>query len=61
MSIQLPQGSIESHRITVVSYITEDGGAAYVVDTNGEVPMTSFLGLLVVAQQEILHWNEEND
>ena len=56
MSVELPDGCIESHRVTIVSYLTPDGGSAYLVDTAGDMPMTSYLGLLVVAQQEILQW-----
>ena len=60
VSIELPDGCIESHRVTIISYLTPDGGAAYTVDTRGDLPMTSYLGLLVVAQQEILRWADDD-
>lgn len=59
--IELPDGAIRSHALTVVSYLTPGGGSAYAVHTEGDAPMTSYLGLLIVAQQEILHWGDDED
>ena len=59
MSVELPEGAIESHALTIVSYLTADGGSAYAVTTTGEANMTSYLGLLIVAQQEILRWGDD--
>jgi len=60
MPIELPEGAVETHGIHVVSYITQDGGSAYVVNATGDSSMTAYLGLLVVAQQEILRWNDDD-
>lgn len=59
--VDLPDGAVQSHSITIVSYLTQDGGAAYAVHTSGEASMTSYLGLLVVAQQQILQWGDDDD
>ncbi len=56
----VPDGAVESHSITITSYLTGDGGSAYVLSTTGEANMTSYLGLLVIAQQEILRWGDDD-
>ena len=56
---ELPDGAIETHTLNITSYITAEGGAAYAVTTTGDAAMTSYLGLLVVAQQEILKWGDD--
>ena len=56
---ELPEGAIETHTLNIVSYITPEGGNAYAVSTTGNAPMTSYLGLLIVAQQEILKWGDD--
>lgn len=55
----LPDGAVETHAITVTSYITVNGDSAYMVGTTGDASMTSYLGLLVVAQQQILTWGDD--
>ncbi len=57
--IELPPGSVETHRITAVSYLDADGNNKYAVDTKGDAPMTSYLGLLTVAQRDVLGWGSE--
>lgn len=65
--------SIESHRfivpdeaelltaeIYVVSYVDKDGKQGYGVGTHGDMSMTSYLGLLQVAQQDILDWRKND-
>lgn len=58
-AIDLPTGSVETHRITVLSYLDTDGVNKYAVDAKGNAPMTSYLGLLVVAQRDVLGWGSD--
>lgn len=58
---ELPEGAVETHAITIRSYLTAEGGAGYEINTTGEASMTSYLGLLVVAQQQILRWGDDDD
>lgn len=57
----VPDGSIESHSITITSYLTPDGGSAYELTTTGDAGQASCLGLLVIAQQLVLEWGEGAD
>lgn len=59
--IEIPEGSFESHGLILTSYLTPEGQSAYTVETLGDAPMTSYLGLLVVAQQEVLKWGDEDE
>jgi hypothetical protein len=52
----LPDGSVETHRITVRSYLNPDGSTGYVVHAEGAAHASSYLGLLVMAQRDVLEW-----
>lgn len=43
-------------QLTVVSYLKEDGTTGYTVHTAGDMPMTTYLGLTVIAQDHIKEW-----
>lgn len=53
-----PDQAMETARLTVTSYIRDDGSNGYQVHAKGDVPMTSYLGLTVIAQREIERWSD---
>jgi hypothetical protein len=57
IQVELPEecAMVTSH-LVVVAYIREDGSSGYIVETKGDMPMTQYLGLTVLAQQEIIDW-----
>lgn len=56
----LPDGAMETHRVTVRAYLTDAGDNSYVVHARGNAPASSYLGLLVMAQRDILGWGSES-
>lgn len=57
IEVDLPEDcAMVTSQLTVLSYIRQDGSAGYIVRTKGDMPMSSFLGLTVLAQQDILDW-----
>lgn len=57
----LPEGGIPTAALTVVCYLNPHGEAAYVVGFKGDSPMTSYLGMTVLAQQEIVAWRHREE
>jgi hypothetical protein len=49
--------AVVSATLVVVSYLRHDGTSGYYVQASGSMPATTFLGLTVVAQREILGWS----
>lgn len=47
--------------IIIHSYIREDGSSGYGVEVRGGAPMTTYLGLLSVAKDDILQWRRDDD
>lgn len=45
-------------RLIVYSVVHKDGTNGFIVRANGDAPMTTYLGLTVVAQREIQSWND---
>lgn len=58
---ELPEGSMVTACLVVVSYLDSDGSMCYGVATRGESPMTSYLGLTVLAQQRLMEWTGEDE
>lgn len=56
---ELPEGSMPTAVLLIVGYLNADGAPCYTVATKGESPMTTYLGLTVLAQQHLAQW--END
>lgn len=50
----LPTGARETERITIRAYLNADGSANYNVFAHGADHLTSYLGLLVIGQHEVL-------
>ena len=48
--------SVITAELLVVAYIKEDGSNGYMVSARGDMPASTYLGLTVYAQQEILEW-----
>lgn len=55
------EAAVVMNTIIINSYLREDGSAGYSVETRGEAPMTTYLGLLVVAQDDVLQWRRNDD
>ena len=53
-----PDQAMETARLTITSYIRDDGSNGYQVHAKGDVPMTTYLGLTVIAQREIERWSD---
>lgn len=54
--LKVPEGAMVTGCLSVAAYISPDGTNSYVVAARGDLPMTTYLGLLVAAQQEVLGW-----
>lgn len=54
--LDVPEGSFETARLTIVAYVREDGSHGYGVHATGDSPMSTYLGLTVVAQDDIKAW-----
>lgn len=54
--VRLPKGAMPVATLVIVGYLNEKGENEYMVVAKGEVPGTTFLGLTVCAQSEILTW-----
>lgn len=50
------EAALVTAELVIVSYVRDDGSAGYSVHTKGEAPMTTFLGLTVVAQDHLRDW-----
>lgn len=57
-SPDLPDGAVPMASLLVVSYLDSTGERRYVVHAKGDSPMLTYLGMTVVAQQEIAHWSD---
>lgn len=57
----LPEGAIETGRLVIRSYITANGSSGYSLNTRGDNPASTYLGLLVFAQRDILGWSADVD
>ena len=55
----LPEGAIETGRIVIRSYLDAAGASTYALSTRGDNPASTYLGLLIFAQRDILAWSEE--
>lgn len=53
-------GAIELHRVTITSYLLPDGTTAYETETSGDATDVTYLGLLQLAGQQILHWGDDD-
>lgn len=57
LSFPVPDdAAIVTAELLVLSYVRDDGSNGYSVHTRGDMPMTTFLGLTVIAQDEIKEW-----
>lgn len=52
-------GEFETARLTITSFIRPDGSQGYGVHARGDAPMTTFLGLTIVAQEHIKKWGSK--
>jgi hypothetical protein len=51
-----PDASVVIAELLVVAYIDEDGNNAYMTHARGDMPASTFLGLTVLAQNDIQEW-----
>ena len=58
---QLPEGSIPLCTLVIVTYLDSEGDNCFTIATHGEAPMTTYLGLTVLAQQQILSHQPSGD
>lgn len=54
----IPEGVVVTERITVTQYLRPDGQSGYALHTTGDGPMTTYLGLLMAAQYQVLKWGD---
>lgn len=61
---ELPDGAIENGAIAVFQYLTSDGELHYAVVHRGEVPLSSYVGLLELGKlrliEDSLNWDEDS-
>jgi len=53
---ELPEGSLPTAALLVVTYIDSDGINQYMLATKGDMPSTTYLGMTVKAQHDIINW-----
>jgi hypothetical protein len=41
----------------IISYLRPDGSRGYNVTVKGDAPMLTYLGMTVIAQQEVITWS----
>ena len=46
--------------LLIVSYINEDGNNSYMVQARGEMPASTYLGMTVLAQDDIKEWGKSH-
>jgi hypothetical protein len=51
-----PDAAFATARLVVTAYVREDGTNGYAVACSGDAPMTTYLGLTVIAQEHIKEW-----
>ncbi len=56
----LPEGSIPSAAVAVISYLDPTGKMGYAVCHSGDVPLSTFLGLLELGKVRVMEHFEEN-
>lgn len=62
INLQLPEDCARvTAELIAITYIGDDGHSGYAVVTRGDMPMTTFLGLSVLAQDYIKNWGLGND
>ena len=60
MTPRLPDdAAVVTASLLITAYVREDGTQGYTVQADGEAPMTTYLGLTVVAQEEIKEWRTQ--
>lgn len=60
LPIDVPEDVVVKASITIVSFFDADGNVGYRIKVHGGEPMTSYLGLLVVAQRDIMTWSDND-
>lgn len=62
INLRLPDDcAVVTAELIAITYISDDGTSGYAVVTRGDMPMTTFLGLATLAEQNILAWGRGND
>ena len=56
----VPAGSVVTASLVVCGYIGPEGNHGFAVRAHGDSPSTTYLGLLVKAQMEVLAWGDEH-
>lgn len=51
-----PDCAMVTAQLVIFAYMREDGTSGYAVHAKGDMPMTTYLGLTVLAQDEIKQW-----
>lgn len=56
---KLPDGAIENGAIAVFQYLTQEGELSFAVAHRGDVPLSSFVGLLELGKLTIIETAKE--
>ncbi len=59
--VPMPEdAAVITARLAVIAYVREDGSNGYMVWADGDMPMTTYLGMTVIAQQDICGWRGDD-
>ena len=59
--IELPEGSLPEHGITILAYLAEDGTREFGWCTHGDPMLGETIGLITLANHAIIHSAEEDE
>lgn len=55
-TIRPPDCAYVTAQLVILAYMRDDGTSGYAVHAQGDMPSTTYLGLTVLAQEEIKGW-----
>ena len=56
---ELPEGAIENGALAVFQYLTADGGMDFAVVHRGDVPLSSYIGMIELGKLELIRQARE--
>lgn len=54
IEIEIPENCIEAGSVAIVQYMDADGELHYVVDIDGDLPLSSFVGLMEMGKMRLM-------
>lgn len=55
LEVQLPPNAVAYTQVCVTGYLDHDGTTHYCITTSGEAPVSTIIGLLHLAEHDLIH------